>query len=222
MNSLLNSTRFFALIVFANMIFLQSCSTYKMTKGAVQSKVPSAPDYVDLKYWAAHPEKKDMADSLPAQSNFKDEQATAEVDVFFLHPTTLTKGGGWNGDLTDEALNKKTDGSTILYQASIFNAAGRVYAPRYRQAHYVCYLTKDTASAKAAFELAYQDLKAAFVYYLENWNKGRPIIIAAHSQGTQHAKRLMKEFFDGHAAAFRNAVTADRIIYPGYGHRWLL
>jgi Protein of unknown function (DUF3089) len=207
MYSLLNSTRFFAFFVFTSIIFLQSCSSYKMTKGAVQSNVPAVPDYSQLQYWAAHPDKRDLADSLPAQSNFKDEQATAEVDVFFLHPTTLTKGGGWNGDLNDAALNKKTDGSTILYQASIFNAAGRVYAPRYRQAHYVSYLTKDTASAKAAFELAYQDLKEAFVYYLKNWNNGRPIIIAAHSQGTQHGKRLMKEFFDGQTLSNRLVIA---------------
>jgi hypothetical protein len=31
---------------------------------------------------------------------------------------------------------------------------------------------------------------------LENENKGRPIIIASHSQGTTHATRLLKEFFD--------------------------
>jgi len=32
---------------------------------------------------------------------------------------------------------------------------------------------------------------------LKNENKGRPIVIASHSQGTTHAIRLLKEFFDG-------------------------
>jgi hypothetical protein len=45
--------------------------------------------------------------------------------------------------------------------------------------------------------LAYADIKAAFVLYLEKYNQGRPIIMAAHSQGTTHGKRLVKEFFDG-------------------------
>lgn len=31
----------------------------------------------------------------------------------------------------------------------------------------------------------------------QNLNKGRPIIIASHSQGTLHAARLLKEFFEG-------------------------
>lgn len=55
----------------------------------------------------------------------------------------------------------------------------------------------DTAAALQAFELAYADVKAAFVLYLEKYNQGRPIIMAAHSQGTTHGKRLVKEFFDG-------------------------
>ena len=40
-------------------------------------------------------------------------------------------------------------------------------------------------------------MRAAFIYYLKNHNHGRPIIIASHSQGTWHAGRLLKEFFEG-------------------------
>jgi hypothetical protein len=50
---------------------------------------------------------------------------------------------------------------------------------------------------KDYFELAYNDVRDAFLYYLEHYNHGRPIIIASHSQGSWHAKRLLKEFFDG-------------------------
>ena len=39
-------------------------------------------------------------------------------------------------------------------------------------------------------------MRAAFKYYLDNHNEGRPIILAAHSQGTIHAENLLKEFFD--------------------------
>ncbi len=41
-----------------------------------------------------------------------------------------------------------------------------------------------------AFDLAYEDLKTAFENYLKHYNKGRPIIIASHSQGSLHALRL--------------------------------
>jgi hypothetical protein len=156
-------------------------------------------DYSELSNWAAHPWKQDPSDSVPEPLR-KDYHADSSVDVFFIHPTTYTnpeKQFGWNAPVDDTALNNKTDRSTILYQASIFNEAGRVFAPRYRQANLGAYFTEDTATALEAFDRAYKDVKAAFQYYLEHYNNGRPIIIASHSQGTTHAKRLLKEFFDG-------------------------
>jgi hypothetical protein len=118
------------------------------------------------------------------------------VDVFFLHPTTYTDKAktSWNADINDSRLNAKTDYSTILYQASAFNEY-RVFAPRYRQAHLRSYYSPDKA-AENAFDVAYQDVKTAFEYYLSHFNNNRPIIIASHSQGTTHALRLLKEFVE--------------------------
>jgi hypothetical protein len=154
------------------------------------------PDYGKLDNWAAHPFKHDPSDSIP--SFLKDEKRDSGVDVFFLHPTTYTgKFYGWNARLADIEVNKTTDKGTILFQASVFNASCRVFAPRYRQAHLNAFFTRDTVAAKAALDFAYEDLKNAFQYYLDHWNHGRPIIIASHSQGTRHGIRLLKEFFDG-------------------------
>jgi len=157
------------------------------------------PDYSNLNYWAAHPWKHDPSDSLPKalQKNYNPDST---VDIFFLHPTTYGDREmklGWNAPIDDSAINHKTDYTTILYQASIFNAAGRVFAPRYRQANYFAYFPTDTAKAIAAFDTAYDDVKAAFEYYLAHYNNGRPFIIASHSQGTTHAKRLIKECIEG-------------------------
>lgn len=195
---------FVALTFFITLPFI-ACKTAKPVQKYPTSifdaaKTPPAPDYADLKNWAAHPDVHDCADSVPVGSELKDEQAGSQADVFFIHPTTLLNEKGnifWNSDVGDTKLNRKTDASTILYQASIFNGVGKIYAPRYRQAHIHAYFTTDTASARRAFDLAYGDVKASFEYYLKNRNNGRPIIIAAHSQGTTHAKRLIKEFFEG-------------------------
>ena len=179
---------------------MSSCASKKPVNGFSSYPKPVAPDYADLKNWAAHPDKKDLADSTPVGSNLKDRQSDAQIDVFFIHPTTLTYARGsdvWNGDVTNEKLNQKTEGGAILFQASIFNCVGRVFAPRYRQAHLYSFFTKDTASARQAFMMAYSDVKAAFEYFLKNHNQNRPIIIAAHSQGTLHAKWLLKEYFQG-------------------------
>ena len=155
------------------------------------------PDYTNLNYWAAHPLKWDPSDSIPKP--FRKEKRDTLVDVFFLHPTIYTgdiKDINLNASIDDAYLNAKTDYSAILYQASVFNQYARIYAPRFREAHLSNYFTKDTVAAMKAFDLAYEDVKAAFEYYLEKYNHGRPIIIASHSQGTTHALRLLKEFFE--------------------------
>jgi hypothetical protein len=156
----------------------------------------SSPNYSSLSYWAAHPDKADPSDSVP-RPLMKDYKPDSSVDVFFLHPTSFTsrESGGWNAGINDPQINAKTDYTSILYQASIFNQY-RVFAPRYRQAHIRSYFTSDTSLALQAFDLAYSDVREAFRYFLEHDNKRRPIIIASHSQGTTHALRLLKEFFD--------------------------
>ena len=156
----------------------------------------SVPDYSQLQYWAAHPYKHSTSDSIPEPLKSVSVRDSA-VDVFFLHPTTFgnKKDSSWNADINDPELNARTDYRTILYQASVFNEC-RIFAPRYRQAHIRSYFTTDSARAKAAFDLAYEDIRTAFQYYLDHFNQGRPIIIASHSQGSTHAQRLLKEFFE--------------------------
>jgi Protein of unknown function (DUF3089) len=180
------------------LFLLVSCSqkNYTVKPGYVFKAMDGVPDYSDLNYWAGHPGKHDPSDSIPAPLRAF-ETADTLADVFFIHPTTLTakKDSSMNAAIDDAALNAKTDYSTILYQASAFSSHCRVFAPRYRQAHYRAFFTNDIKTM-AAFELAYSDVKAAFAYYLQHYNHGQPIIIAAHSQGTVHAARLLKEYFE--------------------------
>ena len=177
---------------------LSSCSQKNFPVNATKQNtvIATVPQYNLIANWAAHPWKKDPSDSIPfpLQSQFSGDSAT---DVFFIHPTTFTskQHNSWNADIADSLLNAKTDNSTILYQASVFNAHARVFAPRYRQAHINSFFIDDSI-AKPYFDIAYEDVKNAFVYYLNNYNNGKPIIIASHSQGTLHAARLLKEFFE--------------------------
>ncbi|OSZ81335.1 hypothetical protein CAP36_08900 [Chitinophagaceae bacterium IBVUCB2] len=181
-------------------IAFYSCSDkYQAYRSKYQFKsVDGAPDYSHLNYWAAHPWKWDPSDSIPEP--LKNEIKDSVVDVFFLYPTSYTKKkkeGNNNALIDDDYINAKTDYSSILYQASVFNQQSRVFAPRYRQAHITNFFSKDKEKAAAAFEFAYEDVKKAFEYYLQNWNGKRPIIIASHSQGSLLAERLLKEFFEG-------------------------
>ena len=156
-----------------------------------------------------------MADQVP-KGVLVTPQEDAQADVFFIHPTTYTgKADNWNASVEDVKLNEKTDETTILYQASIFNASGKVYAPRYRQAHLSTFRSEDKAAATQALQLAYQDVKRAFQYYLDHYNDKRPIIIAAHSQGALHAKKILQEFFDGQDLQ-RRLVVAYVVGWPVY------
>ena len=106
----------------------------------VISPTPKEPNYNELYNWAAHPKLKDNADFIPNSDHLADQEELP-ADIFFVHPTTYTSkpiDDTWNAPIRNDKLNKATDASTIKYQASIFNKAGRVYAPRYRQAHLLC------------------------------------------------------------------------------------
>lgn len=182
-------------------VFLVSCASSHISKTLFEApaKPLANPDYSDLNNWAAHPWKHDPSDSVPKPLR-KNYHPDSTVDIFFIHPTSYldkTMPFGYNAPIDDAALNLKTDNNSILYQASIFNEAGRVFAPRYRQANYYAYFSTDTAAAIAAFNFAYEDVKKAFEYYMEHYNNGRPFIIASHSQGSTHAKRLIKECIEG-------------------------
>ena len=183
--------------IFVLSLVLSSCAT-RPQGTFINTSRPAAPDYSDTSFWAALPSVEDLSDRTP--NGLTNDQASAKADVFFLHPTTYTGKRGdnlWNGPIADPEVRMRTLEGPILFQASAFNGAGKIYAPYYRQAHLNVYYTKDTLSGRKALELAYSDVKQAFQYYLDHFNDGRPIIIASHSQGTTHSKQLLKDFFDG-------------------------
>lgn len=176
------------------MLILFSCSSPQLIVNGDKGI-----DYSNYDYWAALPQKKDPSDLSPDGLKPVEDGG---VDIFFLYPTSLLAKKDrklHNAPIDYKKINAFTDNSSIKYQASIFNQVGKIYAPRYRQAHYYEYFSADKVMAKQAFELAYKDVRDAFQYYLDHFNNGRPIIIAGHSQGTTHGMRLLKDFFDGQA-----------------------
>lgn len=177
-------------------LLLYGCASYP--KGPI-TKPNDRLDYSHLDLWAAHPEKEDNAD-LYAGGLMDNDKVPPPADIFFVHPTTYTGkaiSDQWNAPIDHPSLNQSTDAWTIKYQASIFNKAGRIYAPRYRQAHIRTYFAEDSLLVKQVFDIAYKDVRDAFLHYLKTSNNGRPFIIAAHSQGTNHTERLIKEEIDG-------------------------
>lgn len=183
-----------ALFTFALQILGQH---HKSQKNESFAGREGAPNYAKLSAWAAHPLKQDYSDSIPPFA--KAEIRDTTVDVFFIHPTSYLKNlttKNWNAELANEKINKDTDEGSIKFQASVFNQHARIYAPRYRQAHIKSFFLRDKPQSVSAIDLAYSDVKTAFEYYIKYENHGRPFIIAAHSQGTLHAIKLIKESID--------------------------
>ena len=185
-------------LIIAFSLLLTSCSSKYagLSKKYTFHTEPGPPDYSLADHWAALPWKWDPSDSIPAP--LRGEKRDTIIDVFFLHPTSLTEGENKGNAAMDDALtNAKTDYTSILYQASVFNQHARIFSPRYRQAHLKNFFSKDTARTRIYFDTAYADLRSAFLYYLKYWNNGRPFILAGHSQGALMAEKLYKEFIEG-------------------------
>ncbi|HEY8366267.1 MAG TPA: DUF3089 domain-containing protein [Bacteroidia bacterium] len=158
------------------------------------TRAPQNPNYESLQFWVAHPFREDKADLIPRSESWISD-SLKDVDVFYIYPTIYTKGKNWNADVYDKRLNRRIANYPVKYQASVFNKVCRVYAPYYRQA-IVKVFYEPSEDGEKALDFAYQDIKLAFEQFLL-WTGDRPIIIASHSQGTYHAARLLKDYFDG-------------------------
>jgi hypothetical protein len=172
-----------------------------------------AVDYSSNENWAALPSINSNA--LWSPEGNTPNQDSMQVDVFYIHPTTYLVSGTPNAFLGMKVVNKITDNHPLKYQASAFNYAAKIYAPRYRQAALFNFTMLDRNIAQKAFDKAYEDIKEAFEYYLKNYNHNRPIIISGHSQGAMHAKRLLADYFDGKPLQ-QQLVAAYIIGYPVY------
>lgn len=151
-------------------------------------------DYSDEANWLHLPE-----------SNDKD------VDTFYIYPTVVLEVDNESGDvpLDDETLQAF---APAIYeeQATVFEDATNVYAPFYREKS----LDALTAVDKYEMEqLLYDgvqrtDIYAALDYYFDNYNEGKPFILAAHSQGSAMSKIVLKEYMQAHPDYYERMVAA--------------
>lgn len=111
-------------------------------------------------------------------------------DCFYVYPTVDLLGGtGLHLDITDNELTL----DPLTNQVQRFNTECRIFAPLYRQ---ITLGTFGAPDAEYWLNLAYQDVRDAWRYYLKNHNGGRNVVIMGHSQGTFMLTRLLQEEFD--------------------------
>lgn len=155
------------------------------------SPLPAKPDYSQSKYWAFDPINNDPQSLMPKNYSDPEFNLDSEVDVFYIHPTFYLEGELWNANLKDKKLMAKIEDLAITHQASVFTGIANIYAPHYREMHIRSY--SDDLNGGKAFKVAFSDILEAFTYYWKHHNKGKPFILAGHSQGTNHAEFLLKE-----------------------------
>ena len=137
------------------------------------------------------PDALDTSGSIAGEA--VDADATPSFAVFFVPPTSYTKGalGDWNAPLGDA----ETDRLARVFLrglASPFNRADEIWAPKYRQAAVGAFLT-DKEEASLAIDAAYADVAQAFEYFLGSIDDDKPIVLAGHSQGSVHILRLLRD-----------------------------
>jgi hypothetical protein len=146
------------------------------------------PDYRKAESWLARPGMpEDPSGWLPQGV----EKGVGDAAIFYIHPTTYLERDRWNAPLLTDGETEFRTRLFVQSQASAFNAAGEIWAPRYRQAAYGAFLLKGD-DAQKALDLAYSDVRRAFGEFLSNVRFDRPIILAAHSQGALHLARLLQ------------------------------
>ncbi len=137
------------------------------------------------------------------------------VDVFYLYPTTWTRNDG--EPYVCEIDNKSMiDGAKLIYngQATAFETVGNIYAPYYRQVDAVWVLGEPLVGQEKYFTgVPYTDAVAAFEYYLENYNNGKPFILAGHSQGSAVTKAIVKYYMKEHPDIYEKMIAAYVIGY---------
>ena len=118
-----------------------------------------------------------------------------DADLFLICPTVdMGTGGNLNMSMDDEKVKANFTGALNM-ERGIYEDSAVMYAPFYRQIVFPLYLGSEE-DMKPYLDIAYDDVSAAFEYYMENINDGRPLILAGFSQGAQHALRLLEDYFD--------------------------
>ena len=140
-----------------------------------------------------------------------------DVDVFYIYPTSYdppVKNEPYTCAVDDQSM---LAGSKIAFevQATAFETVGNIYAPYYRQV--------DGAYATSSGSLGKQDeivsgipkadVVAAFDTYVKHYNRGRPYILASHSQGSVVARLLLAEYMKEHPDVYGRMIAAYVIGY---------
>ena len=182
-----------------------SAQTAPAAQPPAETAPPKPNDYSDPKTWLCRPGVHDACDIdetttiVAADGKLTREpwkaDPNAPIDCFYVYPTVSTDPTPNSDMIADPA-----ETNVIKQQFARFASTCRVYAPLYRQITLVGLRKMLAPNAPVpAFDkgVQYDDVKDAWNYYLEHDNKGRGVVLVAHSQGSFILIDLIKREIDG-------------------------
>ena len=149
---------------------------------------------------------------------YKIPEITKEFDTFYIY-STMYFGVGENDADYAELDNAEVLASIWIEHAvksSVFEDSTNLFIPYYRQSsmkHAAEVFQKDGNIDAALNGIPYADITAALDYYFENYNGGRPFVIAGHSQGAAILRLVLKGYFKEHPEYYKRMVAAYAIGY---------
>ena len=178
---------------------LTSCSSNDNPAPA-EPKDTGAPDYSKKSCWYKLPE------------------ITKEFDTFYIYSTLYNGMNEGDPDYATLDNAEMLNGLEVEHdiKSSVFEESTNLFVPYYRQTglkHGTDIFIKTGNIDAALIGTPYDDITAALDYYFENYNGGRPFVIAGHSQGAAILRLLLKDYFKEHPDYYKRMVAAYVIGY---------
>lgn len=166
----------------------------------ISAKISAAPDYARKECWYKLPE------------------ITKDVDTFYIYSTIYMGANEGDPDYATLDNAEMLGGIDVEHaiKSSAFEDSTNVFIPYYRQAGMKVAgdSWKRTGNIDEAVDgMPYENISAALDYYFENYNSGRPFVIAGHSQGSAILRLVLKRYFKEHPEYYRRMVAAYAIGY---------
>jgi hypothetical protein len=140
-----------------------------------------------------------------------------DVDVFYLYPTAWNRAASGEKSYLAAIDNSSMRAKAPVIEAqntSAFRDYANIYAPFYRQNDAAWGLGLSPEELREYFRGApYTDALAAFEYYIEHYNNGKPFILASHSQGSSVMIALLELYMAENPDIYERMIAAYVIGY---------
>ncbi|MEW5734174.1 MAG: DUF3089 domain-containing protein [Thermodesulfobacteriota bacterium] len=187
-----NSSITLAIIAIFCIFSCAGCDSSEYNTSGITIIVPT--DYSQAKHWLEAPSTPDKT-----------------VDVFYVYPTAYSKASPSDPNFCAVNNAKMMQGAKAAYQrqAVAFAPYANIYAPFYRQVDAAYQLALPFAQQDENIQKEpLIDVTAAFEYFLQHYNNGRPFILVGHSQGSAVLKFLLSGYMEAHPDVYQRMIAA--------------